>query len=259
MKEIKNRIIKSQLVEWKNILPLQPANIKLPENNKAIRESIIRHGIASVYHVWEDSTGDIYWLDGHTRTEELLKLEAEGYTIPKKLHAVFYGLDNREEAIKVLLSVYNGKKNAISEPIMIEWLEEEEIEVEEIYFEEILMENKLPVHDLEFDKSELSFSSSEGGNGSANEELENQYDDDDNTSEEGVQEGGVTEDGEELTMKQQKPADAPPEIRDTKVPIFFNVEKVVRSKYEGLKKAWKLKDSEMFTKLVDFFNDEYAE
>ena len=127
MAQIKNRVYKTELVEWKKVNDLQPDNLKIRFNYDSIKQSIIKYGVSKAYDICEID-GDLYWLDGHTRTEILNDLETEGHKIPKKLTGNFIQVKDKAEAIMILLEVHNQKQNAMERGVVIEMLETNEIE-----------------------------------------------------------------------------------------------------------------------------------
>lgn len=127
MNSIKNRVIKTQEVEWQKVKNLQPDNLKIPYNYEAIKRSIIKHGIAKAYDLCEID-GEMYWLDGHTRTEILNELVAEGHKIPKKLTGNFIEVESKADAVQLLLEVHNQRQNPMDRGVILEMLEEHQIE-----------------------------------------------------------------------------------------------------------------------------------
>lgn len=122
---MKIRILKTELVDWRNIEPLQPANFKHIYNYKHIERSILENGFVNPFFVWE-SEGVIYSIDGVTRKEILSNLE----NVPDLLPAVFIDAKNRKDAVKILLSVFNTKENPIDLEVLTEWINIEQVEVE---------------------------------------------------------------------------------------------------------------------------------
>ena len=122
---MKIRILKTELVDWRNIEPLQPANFKHIYNYKHIEKSILENGFVNPFFVWENQ-GVIYSIDGVTRKEILSNLE----NVPDLLPAVFIDAKNRQDAVKILLSVFNTKENPIDLEVLTEWVNIEQVEVE---------------------------------------------------------------------------------------------------------------------------------
>lgn len=125
---MENRIYKTELIDWQKVKDLQPDNLKLPYNYENIKNSILKYGISKAYDVCEID-GDIYWIDGHTRTQILNELVADGVEVPDKLTANFCRVKDKKEAIEILLEVHNQRQNPIAEEVLIEWLEVEDVEV----------------------------------------------------------------------------------------------------------------------------------
>ena len=127
--KIKNRIYKSELVEWEKVNDLQPELLKEHYNINHLRKSILKYGVSKAYDICEID-GELYWLDGHTRTEMFRTLQSEGIEIPKMLMANFCEVKNRQEAISILLEVHNIKHDPINLEVLEEWVNIEQVEVE---------------------------------------------------------------------------------------------------------------------------------
>jgi hypothetical protein len=127
--KIKNRIYKSELIEWQKVNDLQPELLKEHYNINHLRKSILKYGVSKAYDICEIE-GELYWLDGHTRTEMFRTLQSEGIEIPKMLMANFCEVKNRQEAISILLEVHNIKHDPINNEVLTEWVNIEQVEVE---------------------------------------------------------------------------------------------------------------------------------
>ena len=125
---MQNRIYKTELIEWQKVKDLQPDNLKLPYNYNHIKQSILKHGISKAYDVCE-LDGDLYWIDGHTRTQILMELVSDGVDVPEMLTANFCRVKDRKEAIEILLEVHNQRQNPIAEEVLAEWIDVEMVEV----------------------------------------------------------------------------------------------------------------------------------
>ena len=66
MNELQNRIIKYELIDWRQCRWLQPDGLKFqsPEQKKKLKTSLIANGFALPFVVWE-SDGILFILDGH--------------------------------------------------------------------------------------------------------------------------------------------------------------------------------------------------
>ena len=121
---IENRILKTELIKWREIKPLQPDNLKHIFNYKYIEDSILTHGFSMPFFVWQNGN-DIFAVDGHSRIEVLNNLE----NVPEQLPATFINAKDRKEAIEILLEVFNQKSNPIANEVLTEWVEIEQISV----------------------------------------------------------------------------------------------------------------------------------
>lgn len=135
--KLKNKIGNLIEIDWANDLhDLQPDNVKVPFNIDYLKQSILQHGFALPFAVWNDN-GKYYCVDGHTRKQILNELIADDIEVPTKLKAFEILAKNRKEAIKILVEVYNQKHNPFAEEILTEWLEVESIDIEEINLKSI--------------------------------------------------------------------------------------------------------------------------
>jgi hypothetical protein len=125
--KIDNKILKAELIDWQIIKDLQPNNLKNPTNQKALRESLKKHGFSKAFDVWQDGDS-IYFVDGHTRADMLRELVTDGFEIPDKLMCNFLDVKTRKEAIQKLLEVHNQKLNQINSEVGIDWVVEEGVE-----------------------------------------------------------------------------------------------------------------------------------
>ena len=127
--KIQNRIYKTELIEWQKVNDLQPDNLKIPYNLNYIKDKVKKFGVSKAYDVCEIK-GQLYWLDGHTRTQIFYELINEGVEVPDKLTANFCKVKDKKEAIAILLEVHNQKLNPIDSEVVNVWIEEEEVEVD---------------------------------------------------------------------------------------------------------------------------------
>lgn len=169
---MENRIYKTEIIDWQKVKDLQPDNLKLPYNYENIKNSILKYGISKAYDVCEID-GDIYWIDGHTRTQILYELVADGVDVPKKLTANFCKVKDKKEAIEILLEVHNQRQNPIAEEVLTEWIEVEELEVNvdalnvkvEVHNEDIEQENEPDYSLLNDDDEDLQRQAEQMANG----------------------------------------------------------------------------------------------
>lgn len=139
--KIQNRIYKTELIDWQKVNDLQPDNLKIPYNLNHIKDTVKKFGVSKAYDVCEIK-GQIYWLDGHTRTQIFYELINEGVEIPDKLTANFCKVKDKKEAIAILLEVHNQKLNPIDGEVLNVWVKEEEVEVDLLGVNVVLEEVK---------------------------------------------------------------------------------------------------------------------
>jgi hypothetical protein len=110
---LNNRILKTELVNWKTLVPFQPDNLKKTEPHKIQKlvNSLCENGLTMNFYVWEKD-GNIYVIDGHSRLEVLQLIESGAIypkdkngkeyavTIPDKFPCSFLYLKNKTEAKK---------------------------------------------------------------------------------------------------------------------------------------------------------------
>jgi len=99
---IANKIIKSDLIEWRSLEWLQGKFKTIPENSlKKLKQSLINNSFVQPFNVWEN--GKLWILDGHHRKLAMEQLEIEGYEIPDKLPANFIQCKDKKAASKMVL------------------------------------------------------------------------------------------------------------------------------------------------------------
>lgn len=141
--KLENKIGGLVEIDWANDLhELQPENIKVPINIEYLKQSLLKYGFALPFAVWNDN-GKYFCIDGHTRKEILNELIADGVDVPVKLKGFEVLAKDRQEAIKILVEVYNQKHNPFAEEILTEWLEVESIKVEDIKWKSINIKKQL--------------------------------------------------------------------------------------------------------------------
>jgi len=160
MQEIlNNRLIKTEMVEWKKLVPFQPDNLKKTEPHKLqkLANSLCQNGFSMNFYVWEKD-GQILIIDGHSRHEVLQLLESGAIypknpdgkeysvTIPEKLPCSFLHLKNKTEAKKAVL-IYNSKYKNIDSDILAEW-------VSDLNLDELKSQIEIPELDIDFGMSD---------------------------------------------------------------------------------------------------------
>ena len=160
---LNNRIIKTELVDWKRLIPFQPDNLKKTEPHKLqkLANSLCQNGFSMNFYVWEKE-GQIYIIDGHSRWEVLQLIDSGAIlpkvhtdktnypygmeyqvTVPEKLPCSFLHLKNKTEAKKAVL-IYNSKYKNIDSDILAEW-------VSDLNLDELKSQIEIPELKLGFD------------------------------------------------------------------------------------------------------------
>jgi len=146
--EIRNRIIKTELVNWKSIKWFQNDGLKKldAENMLKLKRSLVNNNFVMPFHVWE-SEGELYFLDGHHREKAMRELEQFGFDnqpikIPDLLPANFIDATDREEAAKLVL-IYSSLYARITEDGLTEFFKENKLDLNVISTEISLPEIKL--------------------------------------------------------------------------------------------------------------------
>lgn len=105
---IKNKILKTELVEWRNLKWFQPVDFKhaRKENIDKLKNSLIKNGFSQPFAIWQKEN-DLWILDGHYRKMAFDLLEKDNIEIPGLLPANFIDCKNEREAKKIVL-IYNS-------------------------------------------------------------------------------------------------------------------------------------------------------
>lgn len=117
------RILKSELVDWKKIEPIQNDNLKSisEKNYKKLKKSILSNGFVDALKVWKDKKGKLWLLDGKHRKKAFCDLEKEGVEIPGKLNALFIDCKNRKQAAEFVL-VFSSQYADVEQEGLVEFI-----------------------------------------------------------------------------------------------------------------------------------------
>ena len=151
MNQVNDRILKSDLIDWRSLKFLQSDKFKkLPRQaREALRESIKNNDFVESFKVWND--GDTTWcLDGKHRVEVMKELESEGVQIPEKLRADFIDCPDRNSAAKLVL-IYSSKYAKITEMGMAEFIRTYDLPIAEF-------RDQILIPDFDFRKFEKKIS-----------------------------------------------------------------------------------------------------
>lgn len=105
--EIKNRIIRTEMVEWRKLRWLQNENLKemTKSSFEKLKQSLKQNGFVQPFNVWEN--GELWILDGHHREKAMQALVADGIFVPDVLPANFIDCVDEQEAKKLVI-VYSA-------------------------------------------------------------------------------------------------------------------------------------------------------
>jgi hypothetical protein len=136
--DIKNRVIKSDLVDWRTFQFIQPDNFKelsKPNYTKLIA-SLIKNNFTESFKVWQK--GDVlYCLDGYHRCKALSDLEQLNYNVPDKLQADFVECKDRAEAARLIL-IYSSVYAKSNDERLYEYMNLENITMDEIKIDVVM-------------------------------------------------------------------------------------------------------------------------
>lgn len=150
MREIKDRIIKTEPIEYRKAIWLQNSNLKEMSEEKysKLKASLTGRHFIDPFKVWENN-GDIYILDGCHRQRVMNDLEKEGVKIPVKLTANFIKVKNRKEAVELVL-VYSSIYASVTSDGLYEFMNTEGLNLEELKID-------IDLPKIDFEKFETEF------------------------------------------------------------------------------------------------------
>ncbi len=144
---MKNRIVRTDLVDWKAIKPFQPDGLKKMSASQLtkLKLSLKNNGLTAPFYVWE-SGKSLFCLDGHHRLPAMKLLEEDGVNIPARLPANFIDCKNKKEAKKAVL-IFNSYYADIINTELVDW-------VADLNLDELTAE--IDIKDIKFDAPEES-------------------------------------------------------------------------------------------------------
>lgn len=151
MRKIKNRVIKTENIKWREAKWLQNDNLKDldEEGMEKLKNSLVENSFVMPFHIWEDKEGIRWILDGHHREKALKRLDADGVEVPELLPATFIDCENKQAAAKLVL-IYSSIYAKITSVGLNDFLELFEIELEEFKDEIDLPEFSMPRFEQKF-------------------------------------------------------------------------------------------------------------
>lgn len=124
MIEIKNKIIKTELVEWRKVNWFQSDKFKdcKPGNLAKLKASLVKSSFAMPFMVWQRDNKSLLFLDGHHRHKAMMDLDKNGLNgepvlIPEMLPANFVECANEAEAAELLLTYSSVYANITEEGV----------------------------------------------------------------------------------------------------------------------------------------------
>jgi ParB-like nuclease domain len=130
-------------IDLADLQPLQSNLKQLSQRNfEKLKRSILRRGICFPFFAWQHE-GKNWILDGTQRDRVLLKMQEQGYMIPRLPVALVEAKDRKDAAAKILL--ISSQYGKMSEQSLEEFLVENEIEMNDL-----LEEVELPSLDMRY-------------------------------------------------------------------------------------------------------------
>jgi DNA modification methylase len=119
---IASRIIKTELINWRELQFIQQENFKEWVNNGAEKlvESILKYQFIAPFMVWHNE-GVNYCLDGRHRFLDLEKVASSGASVPDLLPATFVDCANIKEAAELVL-VYSSHYAKITQQGLLDFV-----------------------------------------------------------------------------------------------------------------------------------------
>lgn len=132
MYELKSKIIKTELISWKELQFIQHEEFKewISEGDKKLLNSLLRYQFIDPFKVWQD--GKILWcLDGFHRFSDLKNANKSGLNVPDLLPATFIDCRDKQEAAELVL-VYSSIYAKISQQGLFDFIHQHDISFDEI-------------------------------------------------------------------------------------------------------------------------------
>ena len=166
---ITSRILKTELINWRELKFIQNENFKdLSEEAKhKLKASIVSNNFMQPFYVWEDEAGLKWCLDGKHRTLLLEQLIKESVNIPYQLPATFIQCENKKDAAKIVL-LFSSQYAKITEQGLFDFLTindldflelKDQIDVPE--FSELKFEQKFIHIDIDTEEDEIPITTDE--------------------------------------------------------------------------------------------------
>lgn len=135
---MKSRVLKTELVNWKELKVLQQSAFKdLPlEEKEKLKCSLEVNGFIDPFKLWEDKKGNIWCLDGKHRIEMIAEMQKEGRLLNGKkiddlLEGTFIFCESKKDAAKLVL-IYSSFYAKITQDGLNEFLTTNDIDYLEV-------------------------------------------------------------------------------------------------------------------------------
>lgn len=161
VQEIKSRVLKTELILWKELHFIQDENFKewIDDGDKKLVNSLLKYQFVDPFKVWEHN-GQIYCLDGKHRTLDLQQLIISGVDVPDELPATFMDCESMEEAAELVL-VYSSAYAKITQQGLFDFVSKFNLDIptlrDQISIPEFSMERfeqKFDLFDVESGKED---------------------------------------------------------------------------------------------------------
>lgn len=130
---LQNRIIKTELINWKELKFVQAENFKewVNDGSQKLIESILKYQFIDPFKVWE-SDGELYCLDGRHRYLDLKFVsECAGTEVPEMLPATFIECTDIKEAAELVL-VYSSHYARITQEGLFDFVQSFDLDIPEL-------------------------------------------------------------------------------------------------------------------------------
>lgn len=119
---ISSRIIKTELINWRELQFIQQDNFKewVNNGNKKLLESILKYQFIDPFKVWQHN-GINYCLDGRHRFLDLEVVSSSGQEVPDFLPATFIDCTDMKEAAELVL-VYSSSYATITQQGLLDFV-----------------------------------------------------------------------------------------------------------------------------------------
>lgn len=148
--QIKSRIIKTDLINWKELCFIQQENFKewFDQGDEKLKQSLLKYNFVDPYKVWFD--GEKLWcLDGYHRWLDLVRIQESGTPVPDLLPATFIDCADITEAAELVL-VYSSSYAQLSRQGLYDFVSKYDLDIQDI-------KNRIEIPEFSFDRFEQEF------------------------------------------------------------------------------------------------------